>query len=253
MYRTTFIGLLASTATTATLLWDGRLNNYSDASFLDDWSWEDAKGPYQYYIHGSGPRKDYVSMSKDFKNPADSGSRQGLRISVDETSSWNGQEMMRTELIPSTDSAINEGSVFYHFSLSYGEGNPPSSEIEHQLAFFESHFTEIKYGISGAGKQLHWFANSESQWNATLEAGHWHNMAYEIDFAKGSVTFWHSSAGQNLKKVAGPVKVDAVSNGQDWHVGVLRMAGGKGKEDWYFSGVYIENGELTKAFGGPSR
>ncbi|KAG9571427.1 hypothetical protein KCV01_g19456, partial [Aureobasidium melanogenum] len=33
------------------------------------------------------------------------------------------------------------------------------------------------------------------------------------------------------------------SNGADWHVGVLKFS--KTKEDWFFSSVYIEDGELT--------
>jgi hypothetical protein len=43
------------------------------------------------------------------------------------------------------------------------------------------------------------------------------------------------------------------SNGADWHLGVLRLPGNNdapGAEDWYFSGVYIESGDLTMAIGG---
>lgn len=125
--------------------------------------------------------------------------------------------------------------------------------------FAESHFTELKYGlISGASgtsdNSLRWYANSESQWNVTFEPGVWHNVAYEIDFSGGSVTFWHSTGADELTKVAGPVSVSASSNGADWHLGVLRLNGNTDAtlEDWFFSGVYIESGELTTAIGSGS-
>lgn len=95
----------------AELLWDGRLNDYDSSAFLDDWSWSNQDGPYQYYIHGSGSAGDYVNLGNDYKNPADGGSDKGIQISIDSTSQWNGGGMLRTELIPSTDAAINKGKV----------------------------------------------------------------------------------------------------------------------------------------------
>ncbi|CAK4034294.1 Hypothetical predicted protein [Lecanosticta acicola] len=238
------------------VLWDGRLNNYTDASFLDDWSWSNQNGPYQYYIHGSGSRDKYVTMSASYKNPADTGSNQGLRITIDNTSSWNDQTMMRTELIPQTKAAINAGKVFYHFSMQHTGTNPPSQDEEHQVCFFESHFTEMKYGTSESSSNLlHWYANSESQWNVTFEAGVWHNIAYGIDFDAQTVTFYHSTASDDLVEIAGPISASTSSNGADWHLGVLRLpaSGSRGAatEDWLFSGVYIESGDLTKSISGP--
>lgn len=59
--------------------------------------------------------------------------------------------MRRTELIPQTKAAVNSGHVFYHFSMKRSDVNAPSSLDEHQVCFFESHFTEMRYGlISGA-------------------------------------------------------------------------------------------------------
>ncbi|GME53070.1 carbohydrate-binding module family 1 protein [Neofusicoccum parvum] len=251
------LSALASTALAGETLWDGKFTA-DTSSELSAWSWSNQKGAYQYYIHGSGELTDYVNTGADFKNPASSDAM-GAKISIDSTSQWNSGGMLRTELIPQTTAAINEGTVYYHFSMMRKEENAPNAGYEHQVNFFESHFTEMKYGlISGAsGTQdtsLRWYANSESQWNVTFEAGVWHNVAYEIDFSGGSVTFWHSTGSDELTKVAGPVSVSASSNGADWHLGVLRLnaATDATAEDWYFSGVYIESGDLTTSVGSGS-
>ncbi|KAF4306141.1 putative carbohydrate-binding module family 1 protein [Botryosphaeria dothidea] len=257
-YSIRLLAGLASTALAGETLWDGRFTADTQSE-LSSWSWSNQAGAYQYYIHGSGDLTDYVNVGADFKNPADSASKMGAKISIDETSQWNGGGMLRTELIPQTDAAINEGTVNYHFSLMRKEENAPNPKHEHQVAFFESHFTELKYGlISGASgtsdNSLRWYANSESQWNVTFEPGVWHNVAYEIDFSGGSVTFWHSTGSDALTKVAGPVSVSASSNGADWHLGVLRLDGNDDAtaEDWFFSGVYVESGDITTAIGSGS-
>ncbi|KAL1618307.1 hypothetical protein SLS54_007284 [Diplodia seriata] len=258
MRSTNSIALFFAAVAAGEVLWDGRFTA-DTASELSSWSWSNQAGAYQYYIHGSGDLTDYVNTGADFKNPADSASKQGAKVSIDSTSQWNGGGMLRTELIPQTTAAINEGTVYYHFSMMRKEENAPNAAHEHQVNFFESHFTEMKYGlISGeSGTQdtaLQWFANSESQWNVTFDAGVWHNVAYEIDFDAGSVTFWHSTGADALTKTAGPVSVSASSNGADWHLGVLRLDGNTDAtaEDWYFSGVYIESGDLTKEIGSGS-
>ncbi|KAB2576502.1 putative carbohydrate-binding module family 1 protein [Lasiodiplodia theobromae] len=252
------VALFAAAVSAGEVLWDGRFTA-DTASELSSWSWSNQKGAYQYYIHGSGEQTDYVNIGADFKNPADSASAQGAKISIDETSQWNSGGMLRTELIPQTSAAINEGTVYYHFSMMRKEENAPNAKHEHQVNFFESHFTEMKYGlISGASgtenTALQWYANSQSQWNVTFEPGVWHNVAYEIDFSGGSVTFWHSTGSDALTKTAGPVSVSASSNGADWHLGVLRLEGNTDAtaEDWYFSGVYIESGDLTTEIGSGS-
>jgi hypothetical protein len=33
-----------------TILWDGRFNDLTSSTDLDNWSWSDEVGPYQYYI-----------------------------------------------------------------------------------------------------------------------------------------------------------------------------------------------------------
>lgn len=233
----------------ADILWDGRFNDMTSSTELNQWSFSNPVGPYQYYIHGSGNVTEYVNLDASFKNPADTGSARGVKITIDQTSTWHGQTMLRTELIPQTSAAINKGKVYYHFSLKTSTQNAPTATNEHQVAFFESHFTEMKYGASGSGNtSLQWHVGGVSKWNVELVADEWHNVAYEIDFDAGSVTFWHSTGSNALTKTAGPISASTSSNGADWHLGVLRLPGsndGNGAEDWFFSGVYVESGKLT--------
>ncbi|KAI4715880.1 hypothetical protein E4T48_07933 [Aureobasidium sp. EXF-10727] len=233
----------------AEIIWDGRFTDKSAAE-IDKWSWNNQVGAYQYYIHGPGATTDYINISPDYANPADSSSLDGARITVDGTSSWNGQSMMRTELIPSTKAAINKGKKYYHFSLKRGTTNAPDTTAEHQIAFFESHFTELKYGVDGSNGKLQWMTDGKAQFDMNFEANVWHNIAYGIDFDASTVEFYHSTGGDKLVSKAGPMKASVSSNGADWHVGVLKFS--KTKEDWFFSSVYIEDGELTTSISGSS-
>ncbi|KAH0347395.1 glycoside hydrolase family 131 protein, partial [Aureobasidium melanogenum] len=234
--------VLLAGSSMAEIIWDGRFTDKSAAE-IDKWSWNNQVGAYQYYIHGSGATTDYINISPDYVNPADSSSADGARITVDGTSSWNGQTMMRTELIPSTKAAINKGKKYYHFSLKRGTENAPDTTAEHQVAFFESHFTELKYGVDGSDGKLQWMTDGKSQFDMDFEADVWHNVAYGIDFDASTVEFFHSTGADKLVSKAGPMKASVSSNGADWHVGVLKFS--KTKEDWFFSSVYIEDGELT--------
>ncbi|KAK5119185.1 hypothetical protein LTR85_007799 [Meristemomyces frigidus] len=257
---TTLVALVGSVSA-GSILWDGRANAYESSAFLNDWSFSNEVGPYQYYIHGDGATKEYVKLGTAYKNPADSGSKQGFQVTIDNSSVWNDDGMLRTELIPQTTAAINSGKVYYHFSMQHTGTNPPSPYEEHQVCFFESHFTEMKYGlISGEDgtldHALRWEVNSESQWNVTFSPNVWHNIAYEIDFDAGSVGFYHSTGADDLTLTVSPVSVTASSNGADWHLGVLRLASSTGRsdtaaEDWHFSGIYIESGDVTTSVSGP--
>ena len=165
--------LSLATSAYASVLWDGRLNAYKSSAFLDKWSWSNPVGPYQYYIHGSGPVSEYVKLSTKYKNPADSGSKKGIQVTIDKTSVWNSDNMLRTELIPQTSAPINQGKVYYHFSMQHTGLHPPSPYEEHQVCFFESHFTEMKYGlISGEqgtkDTKLQWMVNGVSHWSTVF-------------------------------------------------------------------------------------
>ncbi|GKT95536.1 carbohydrate-binding module family 1 protein [Colletotrichum tofieldiae] len=247
--------------TSAKVLWDGRFNDLSSSSDLNKWSWANQVGPYQYYIHGSGDVTKYVNLSPSYKNPNDTASKQGVKITLDSTAYWNGQNMRRTELIPQTKAAIASGKVWYHFSISRKDVNAPSVFREHQIAFFESHFTELKSGwISGeqatSNTNLQFMVQGKSLWKTEWKPDVWHNVAYEINFSSGSVGFWHSEGGAPLQQVVAPVSASTSSNGQDWHLGVLelpRNGYADTDEDFYFSGVYVEDGAITTSVTGPGR
>jgi hypothetical protein len=135
--------------------------------------------------HGSEAVTSYINLSPDYKNPTDSGSKQGAKFTLDSTAYWNGQNMRRIELIPQTTAAINSGKVWYHFSIMRSDTNPPSIYREHQICFFESHFTELKSGwISGesgtSDPLLRWDISGNTHWSTNWDAGVWHNVAYEI-------------------------------------------------------------------------
>ncbi|KAH7419971.1 hypothetical protein BKA64DRAFT_699974 [Cadophora sp. MPI-SDFR-AT-0126] len=241
------------------ILWDGRFNTFSSSTDLNNWSWSNQVGPYQYYIHGPSAVTSYINLSPSYKNPADSGSTQGAKFTLDSTSFWNGQTMRRTELIPQTTAAIASGKVWYHFSMMRSATNAPSIYREHQINFFESHFTEMKSGwISGAAGNsnpaLQWFVGGQSKWSVNWDAGVWHNVAYEIDFSANTVAFWHSTGSNPLTLTVAAVSASTSSNGADWHLGVLELpVSGQAdtNEDFYFSGVYIESGSLTTSVAGP--
>ncbi|KAF2640354.1 hypothetical protein P280DRAFT_401760 [Massarina eburnea CBS 473.64] len=253
--KVALLNALASTVSAGTILWDGRFNNMTTSADLDNWSWSNQVGPYQYYIHGTENVTEYVNLDSSYKNPADNGTTQGAKITIDSTAKWNS-DMWRTELIPQTTAAINKETVYYHFSIKRSSTNVPTATNEHQICFFESHFTELKYGESGSSNtNLQWYAGGQSQWKVDLEADVWHNVAYEIDFSSGTVTFWHSTGADELTKTAGPITASTSSNGADWHLGVLRLPGSSDStdaEDWYFSGVYIESGSLTTSVNSPA-
>ncbi|TGO09116.1 hypothetical protein BTUL_0178g00020 [Botrytis tulipae] len=248
----------SATSANGAILWDGRFDSSSMAD-LQAWSFSNAVGDYQNYIHGTGNITNYVALDSTYKNPADSGSALGAKITLDSTSYWEGQTMRRTELIPQTSAAIGSGKVYYHFSMKREDTNAPSIYREHQICFFESHFTEMKSGwISGetgsSDPLLRWDVSSTSQWSTNWTAGVWHNIAYGIDFSAGSVEFYHSTGSDPLTLTVPAVSVSASSNGADWHLGVLELpvtGQTDGIEDFYFSGVYIESGSLTTSIAGP--
>ncbi|GKZ23411.1 hypothetical protein AbraIFM66951_009704 [Aspergillus brasiliensis] len=231
------------------VVWSGIFNSSYTVADFDEWSWSNQIAPWQWYIHGDGNTSEYLALSSEYKNPAASDA-QGLRTRLDSTSFWNGQTMQRTELIPqvspssSASSTLGSGHLYYHFSLSASSTNPPSSSSEHQIAFFESHFTELQY----QDNTLKWNADGNTHWQVELETGKWYNFAYEIDFDEKTVGLWASNGSEALTEVVSPVSASVSSNGQDFHVGVLSLTG-DGTEDWFWSGVYVESGDITKSIG----
>jgi hypothetical protein len=81
--------------------------------------------------------------------------------------------------------------------------NVPSATNEHQICFFESHFTEMKYGwVNGeqgtSNTNLQWMVGGQSKWKVNLEADVWHNVAYEIVSHTMHPTCWLSSFANTM-------------------------------------------------------
>jgi len=157
--------------------------------------------------------------------------------------------MERTELIPQTTANLGTGNLSYHFSISHPATNLPDSTLEHQICFFESHFTELKYGVGANPTHLTWMVTGVGQWDTLFTPGTWFNFAYDIDFSAGTVGLWASTGSSPLVKVVQNVAASTSTNSEDWHLGVLRLINGGTPEDWYFSGVYIESGPITTSVG----
>lgn len=123
----------------------------------------------------------------------------------------------------------------------------------------QSHFTEIKYGlISGeAGTTdnlLRWDVSSTTHWSTNLVPGTWYNFAYDIDFGAGTVGLWASTGADALQQVIEPISASTSTNSEDWHIGELRLPNGgtnAAPEDWFWSGVFIEEGPITTDIAGP--
>lgn len=74
------------------------------------------------------------------------------------------------------------------------------------------------------------------------------------NFSSGSVGFWHSEGSAPLQQVVAPVSASTSSNGADWHLGVLELPRdgyADTNEDFYFSGVYVEDTAITTSVTGP--
>ncbi|KAF4612099.1 hypothetical protein D9613_003637 [Agrocybe pediades] len=253
------LALYVAQASAGTVIWNGFFNSSFTSSTFDQWSWSNQIAPWQWYIHGSAATSQYLGVSPNFKNPADTSEAQGLRTTIDGTAFWNGQTMERTEVIPQTSANLGTGHLYYHFSLKTSSTNAPNPGFEHQIAFFESHFTELKFGlISGASgtsdSTLRWDIGGVSQWTTTLQPNTWYNFAYDIDFSASTVGLWTSTGSDDLKQVIPNKSASTSTNSADWHIGVLRLPNGgtnAAAEDWFWSGIFIEQAPITTSIAGP--
>jgi len=243
----------------ATIVWSGLFNSSTTVANFDKWSFSNEIAPWQWYIHGPGATSEYLALSSSYKNPADTSDAQGIKITIDGTSFWNGQTMERSEIIPQTSANLGTGHLYYHFSLMTSSTNPPAATNEHQIAFFESHFTEIKYGlISGesgtSDNTLRWDIGGNTQWSTPLVPGTWYNFAYDIDFSAGTCGLWQSTGSAALTQVKSAISCSPSTNSADWHIGMLRLPNGgtsTAPEDFYWSGIFIESGSITTSIAGP--
>ncbi|KAF4577335.1 hypothetical protein EYR40_009307 [Pleurotus pulmonarius] len=243
------LALFTQVALAGTKLWDGDFSYFSSAAAFDNWSWANQVGPYQWYIHGSQPTSQYLALDPSYKNPAATTETHGLKLTIDQTSNWNGQTMMRSELIPQTTANLGQGNLFYHFSIKRAATNAPDSSLEHQICFFESHFTELKYGVGSNPTDLTWMVGGVGKWSTPWTADTWFNFAYDIDFSANTVGLWASTGSSPLTKVVQNVAASTSTNSADWHLGVLRIVTQPGTTDLFFSGVYVESGPITTSVG----
>ncbi|KAF6757411.1 hypothetical protein DFP72DRAFT_845840 [Ephemerocybe angulata] len=139
---------------------------------------------------------------------------------------------------PRPPANLGTGNLFYHFSVKRTNTNAPDTTLEHQVMFFESHFTELKYGVGPNGGNLVWMIGA---WTDCLPK--------TIQFDAKTVGLWASKNGEPLARVANNQAASTSTNSADFHVGVLRITNRNPPEDWYFSGVYIEKGPITTAQG----
>lgn len=58
---------------------------------------------------------------------------------------------------------------------------------------------------------MHAFIDGKSRWNSTWLPNVWHNIAYEIDFSKNTVGFWHSTGNDSLVQIQAPIKASTSS------------------------------------------
>ncbi|KIJ48066.1 carbohydrate-binding module family 1 protein [Sphaerobolus stellatus SS14] len=254
------LALGAVSARAGSVLWSGFFNSSSSVADFDKWSWSNQIQPWQWYIHGSAATSEYIGMSSSFKNPADTTDAQGIKLTIDGTAFWNGQTMERTEIIPQTTANLGSGHLYYHFSLMTTAANAPNPGYEHQIAFFESHFTELKFGLlSGAqgtsDPTLKWCIGGTPQWNTTLSPSTWYNFAYDIDFSAKTVGLWMSTGSNPLVQTIAPRSASPSTNSADFHIGVLRLPNGgtsAAAEDFYWSGIYVEQAPITTSVAGPN-
>ncbi|KAG9043271.1 hypothetical protein FS837_009816 [Tulasnella sp. UAMH 9824] len=236
-----FVASLFATARAGTVLWSGDFDYYTTTTDFNNWSWANQVGEYQYYIHGSGPVTQYLDVSTAYAHPGVSGESKGLKLSIDQTSTWNSN-FWRTELIPQTNNNLGTGQKYYHFSVKRSSTNPPLFSYEHQVAFFESHFTELKVGVSPYQSYLTWCVGGSPKYAVTFTPDVWYNFAFDIDFTGSTVGLWVSTGSNQLQRVFAQIPATTYSNSADWHLGVLAFDQGTAREDWYFAGVYVEVG-----------
>ncbi|KAF8760056.1 Microtubule binding [Rhizoctonia solani] len=245
------------------IVWDGRFNNYSGrgAAKLER-TRPTSTGIYMYaQVDVDIPptthecwvfrekRHRHGTRSGQYKNPATTTAKQGVKVKINANSIWNGGTMLRSELIPQTTSSLS-GHLYFHVSLQIPTVNPPDPNYEHQIVFWEAagHYADIKYGQlagqNGVADVLRVITGGKTIWSVTPVKGTWYNFILETGSPGG---LWVSTGGNALTKVySGSLNGNG---GTDWHIGALRLPNGNTntitEENIYYSGVYVEDSGPT--------
>lgn len=101
---------------------------------------------------------------------------------------------------------------------------------------------------------LRWCVSSETHWSTELQADHWYNFAYDIDFDAKTVGLWASNGTNALTQVVKGVSASTSTNSADFHIGQLRLDNGgtdTAAEDWFWSGIFVEKAPITTSVAGP--
>ncbi|CUA67774.1 hypothetical protein RSOLAG22IIIB_03201 [Rhizoctonia solani] len=227
------------------VVWDGRFQDYSTAADLDKWSWSNQVGSYQTYIYGNThgeTASSWYTLGSQYKNPATTTAKQGVKVKINANSIWNGGTMLRSELIPQTKASLS-GHLYFHVSLQIPTVNPPNPNFEHQvrlmlvthinvslyethsrndfqIVFWEGHYADIKYGQlagqNGVADVLRVITGGQTIWSVTPVKGTWYNFILETGSPGG---LWVSTGGNTLTKVyTGSLNGNG---GTDWHIGKL--------------------------------
>jgi hypothetical protein len=96
--------------------------------------------------------------------------------------------------------------------------------------------------------------SSETHWSTELQAGHWYNFAYDIDFDAQTVGLWASNGTDALTQVVKGVSASTSTNSADFHIGQLRLDNGgtdTAAEDWFWSGIFVEKAPISTSVAGP--
>jgi hypothetical protein len=249
-------------ATSGSMLWNGNFNSYTTTTDLDAWSFSNpSAGEYQTYIFGNqhGEKaSSWVSLSSNYKNPADKLATKGAFMHVNATSIWNGGQMWRLELIGNFDhNTVQKGGIFYIWSMMQGSQYRLRAQNEHQLVFFEAHFADMKYGGQG-GDKLWYYVNGQQAWSSDFPANTWMTFALEVHYDTQMVSLWTINTATNqATRVAGPTQTSVSPS--DWHVGILRLpdfnnggAQDPTPEQLYYSSLSIQTDLSNLPFGGSS-
>ncbi|KAF9019031.1 hypothetical protein BDZ89DRAFT_1044158 [Hymenopellis radicata] len=245
--------VLAGLSRAGTTVWSGSFDNYATVRIFDEWSWSNQVGEYQWVLHsGDGATSEYLALDPSYTNPASSEST-GLKLTINSGAVWNGK-LWSAELIPQT------------VGFRSTRGRQTTDQVQHRAKTWAQGLCIITslscartptLPISNMALTQHQLTCNGWSEEPASTASHsmlvpGTNFAYEIDFDGSTVGLWASTDGAELNKVVENVSASTSTNSADFHVGVLRLDVQDVVEDFYLSGVYIENGDITTSIGSGS-